>query len=83
MKIVIVKDISKLAHTYLKAGYFSEIFFRDNDVRLIAINDGVDSFKVDNDFTPFRNLFNDFYAKDIAPQHNFIPDKKEIPQDYF
>ncbi len=66
VKTVIVKDMSRLGRDYLKVGYFSEIFFPDNDVRLIAINDGVDSFKGDNDFTPFRNLFNDFYAKDTS-----------------
>lgn len=66
VKTVIVKDMSRLGRDYLKVGYFSEIFFTDNDVRLIAINDGVDSFKGDNDFTPFRNLFNDFYAKDTS-----------------
>lgn len=60
------EDMSRLGRDYLKVGYFSEIFFPDNDVRLIAINDGVDSFKGDNDFTPFRNLFNDFYAKDTS-----------------
>ena len=66
VKTVIVKDMSRLGRDYLKVGYFSEIFFPDNDVRLIAINDGVDSFKGHNDFTPFRNLFNDFYAKDSS-----------------
>lgn len=66
VKTVIVKDMSRLGRDYLKVGYFSEIFFTDNDVRLIAINDGVDSFKGDNNFTPFRNLFNDFYAKDTS-----------------
>ncbi len=66
VKTVIVKDMSRLGRDYLKVGYFSEIFFPDNDVRLISINDGVDSLKGDNDFTPFRNLFNDFYAKDTS-----------------
>lgn len=63
---VIVKDMSRLGRDYLKVGYFSEIYFADKDVRLIAINDGVDTLKGDNDFTPFRNLFNDFYAKDTS-----------------
>ena len=66
VKTVIVKDMSRLGRNYLKVGCFSEIFFPDNDVRLIAINAGVDSFTGDNDFTPFRNLFNDFYAKDTS-----------------
>ena len=57
---VIVKDMSRLGRDYLKVGYYTEIFFVERDVRYIAINDGVDSAKGDNDFTPFRNLFNDF-----------------------
>ncbi len=63
---VIVKDMSRLGRDYLKVGYYTEIFFVERDVRYIAINDGVDSEKGDNDFTPFRNLFNDFYAKDTS-----------------
>ncbi len=55
-----------LGRDYLKVGYYTEIFFVERDVRFIAINDGVDSAKGDNDFTPFRNLFNDFYAKDTS-----------------
>ena len=63
---VIVKDMYSLGRDYLKVGYYTEIFFVERDVRYIAINDGVDSAKGDNDFTPFRNLFNDFYAKDTS-----------------
>lgn len=63
---VIVKDMSRLGRDYLKVGYYTEIFFVERDVRYIAINDGVDSAKGDNDFTPFRNLFNDFYAKNTS-----------------
>lgn len=63
---VIVKDMSRLGRDYLKAGYYTKIFFVERDVRYIAINDGVDRAKGDNDFTPFRNLFNDFYAKDTS-----------------
>lgn len=63
---VIVKDMSRLGRDYLKVGYYTEIFFVEKDIRYIAINDCVDSAKGDNDFTPFRNLFNDFYAKDTS-----------------
>lgn len=58
--------MSRLGRDYLKVGHYTEIFFVEKDVRYIAINDGVDSAKGDNDFTPFRNLFNDFYAKDTS-----------------
>lgn len=60
--MVIVKDMSRLGCDYLKVGYYTEIFFIERDVRYIAINDGVDSAKGDNDFTPFRNLFNEILA---------------------
>ena len=63
---VIIKDMSRLGRDYLKVGYYTEIYFVEKDIRYIAINDGVDSAKGDNDFTPFRNLFNDFYAKDTS-----------------
>ena len=66
VKTVIVKDMSRLGRDYLKVGYYTEIFFAEKDVRYIAINDGVDSTKGDNDFTPFRNLFNDFYSRDTS-----------------
>lgn len=63
---VIVKDMSHMGRDYLKVGYYTESFFAERDIRYIAINDGVDSDKGDNDFTPFRNLFNDFYARDTS-----------------
>lgn len=66
VKMVIVKDISRMGRDYLKVGYYTESFFAERDIRYIAINDGVDSDKGDNDFTPFRNLFNNFYARDTS-----------------
>ncbi len=66
VQTVIVKDMSRMGRDYLKVGYYTESFFAERDIRYIAINDGVDSTKGDNDFTPFRNLFNDFYARDTS-----------------
>ncbi|WP_286733038.1 recombinase family protein [Intestinimonas sp. UBA1698] len=66
VRTVIVKDMSRMGRDYLKVGYYTESFFPERDIRYIAINDGVDSDKGDNDFTPFRNLFNDFYARDTS-----------------
>ena len=66
VKTVIVKDMSRMGRDYLKVGYYTESFFAERDIRYIAINDGVDSDKGDNDFTPFRNLFHDFYARDTS-----------------
>lgn len=62
----IVKDMSRLGREYLQVGRYIELVFPSHDVRFIAINDGVDSAEGDNDFTPFRSLFNDFYAKDTS-----------------
>lgn len=66
VKTVIVKDMSRMGRDYLKVGYYTESFFAEKDVRYIAINDGVDSTTGENGFTPFRNLFNDFYARDTS-----------------
>ena len=64
---IIVKDMSRLGRDYLKVGLYTEITFPDACVRFIAINDGVDSeSNVDNDFTPFRNIINEWYAKDTS-----------------
>lgn len=53
---VITKDLSRLGRNYLKTGELIEIVFPENDVRYIAINDGVDTAREDNEFTPLRNL---------------------------
>ena len=66
VRTVIVKDMSRMGRDYLKVGYYTESFFAERDIRYIAINGGVDSDKGDNDFTTFRNLFNDFYARDTS-----------------
>lgn len=63
---VIVKDMSRFGRDYLKVGYYTEVLFAEYDVHFIAINDGVDSEREDNDFTPIRNLFNEFYTKDTS-----------------
>ena len=63
---VIVKDMSRFGRNYLEVGMYTEIMFPEKDVRFIAINDGVDSARDDNDFTPFRNIINEWYAKDTS-----------------
>lgn len=64
--IVITKDLSRLGRDYLKTGEYIEIIFPDYNVRYIAVNDGVDTFKSENDMMVFRNVFNDFYARDTS-----------------
>ena len=63
---VIVKDLSQLGREYLQTGDYTEMFFPEHDVRFIAIHDNVDSQHGDNDFAPFKNLLNEFYAKDVS-----------------
>lgn len=64
---IIVKDMSRLDRDYLKVGYYTEVAFPETDVRFIAINNGVDSAnQQDSDFTPFLNIINEWYAKDIS-----------------
>ena len=63
---IIVKDMSRFGRDYLQVGHYTEIEFPSKNVRFIAVNDGVDSERGDSDFTPVRNLFNDFYAKDTS-----------------
>ena len=60
-----LKDMSRLGRDYLKVGQIMEIL-RQRGVRLIAINDGVDSARGDDDFTPFRNIMNEYYARDTS-----------------
>ena len=62
---IIVKDMSRLGRDYLKVGQCMEIL-RQKGVRLIAINDNVDSFYKDDDFAPFRNIMNEWYARDTS-----------------
>jgi len=66
VRTVIVKDLSRLGRDYLKTGALIELFFPEHDVRFIAINDGVDTARGENEFTPLRNWFNEFYARDTS-----------------
>lgn len=63
--IILIKDMSRMGRDYLKVGQCME-FLRQQGVRLIAVNDSVDTFKGDDDFTPFRNIMNEWYARDTS-----------------
>ena len=71
VEAIVIKDMSRLGRDYLKVGQVMEIL-RQRGVRLIAINDGVDSLKGDDDFTPFRNIMNEFYARDTSRKIRFV-----------
>ena len=73
---VITKDLSRLGRNYLKTGELIEIVFPENDVRYIAINDGVDTAREDNEFTPLRNWFNEFYARDTSKKIRAVKQAK-------
>ena len=66
---VITKDLSRLGRDYIMSGYYTEVYFPENRIRYIAINDGFDTINgssSSNDIAPFKNLLNDLYAKDIS-----------------
>lgn len=65
---VIVKDMSRLGRNYLQVGFYTEIFFPQKNVRFIAVNDNVDSAteSFDSDFTPLRNMFNEWMVRDTS-----------------
>lgn len=69
--IVITKDLSRLGRDYLETGRYTEKYFPDHDVRYIALNDNVDTAKELDDFIPFKNIINEWYAKDISKKVRF------------
>ena len=67
VEVLIVKDLSSFGRNYLQVGYYTEILFPKKGVRFIAVNNNVDSATPqDNDFTPFLNIMNEWYAKDTS-----------------
>jgi len=73
VETLIVKDLSRLGREYLQVGYYTEIYFPQQGVRFIAVNDGVDSlYSETNDFTPMRNYFNELYAKDSSKKVRIV-----------
>ena len=75
---LIVKDMSRFGRDYLKVGYYTDILFAEKDVRFIAINDGVDNIRSDNDFTPISNLFNEFYCRDTSKKVRAVMQNKGL-----
>lgn len=63
---VFVKDLSRLGRNYIEVGRLTEEFFPEYDIRLVAVSDNIDSFEGDNELAPIKNLFNEWYARDIS-----------------
>ncbi|MBR2010292.1 MAG: recombinase family protein, partial [Clostridia bacterium] len=75
---VIVKDMSRLGRNYLQVGFYTEMLFPQKGVRFIAVNDNVDSANggMDNDFTPLRNLFNEWLVRDTSKKIKAVKKSK-------
>lgn len=63
---VFVKDLSRLGRNYIEVGRLTEEFFPDHDIRLVAVSDNIDTAGGENELAPIRNLFNEWYARDIS-----------------
>lgn len=63
---VFVKDMSRLGRNYIEVGRLTEDFFPENNIRLVAVSDNIDSNEGENELTPIRNLFNEWYSRDIS-----------------
>jgi len=72
INIVITKDLSRLGRDYIKTGEYTEKYFPEHNVRYIALNDNVDTINEDgNEFAPFKNIINEWYAKDVSKKVRF------------
>ncbi len=77
INIIITKDLSRLGRNYIQTGYYTEEYFPDNNIRYIALNDNYDTSDEDsNDFVPFKNIINEWYAKDISKKIRFTLDNQ-------
>jgi len=83
VNLIITKDLSRLGRDYIMTGYYTEIYFGQHNVRYIAINDGVDTMKADNDIAPFKNILNDMYSKEIERSYRRPQNEIRIEQGGF
>ena len=63
---VITKDLSRLGRDYIQTGYYIDMYFKERNVRYIAVNDNVDTDHGESDIAPFKNILNDMYAHDLS-----------------
>ena len=66
VNLVITKDLSRLGRDYIQTGYYTDVYFSRKHIRYVAVNDGVDTNRDDNDIAPFKNILNDMYARDLS-----------------
>lgn len=79
VRTVIVKDMSRFGRNYLQVGMYTEMTFPQYGVRFIAVNDGVDSeADTDNDLTPFRNVFNEWFCRDTSKKIRAVKRAKAL-----
>ena len=76
---VFVKDMSRFGRNYIEVGKLTEDFLPDHDIRLVAVSDNVDTAEGENELTPIRNLFNEWYARDISKNGVLAIKSREMP----
>ena len=84
INMVITKDLSRLGRDYIKTGFYIEDYFPKNNVRYVAITDGIDTYleSNNNDITPFKAIMNDMYAKDISKKIRSVYKEKQKQGEY-
>ena len=84
INMIITKDLSRLCRDYIKTGFYIEDYFPKNNVRYVAITDGIDTYidSTNNDITPFKAIMNDMYAKDISKKIRSVYKEKQKQGEY-
>lgn len=84
INMVITKDLSRLGRDYIKTGHYIENYFPQNNIRYVAITDGIDTYidSTNNDITPFKAIMNDYYAKDISKKIRSVYKEKQRQGEY-
>ena len=84
INMVITKDLSRLGRDYIKTGEYIENYFPENNIRYVAITDGIDTYidSTNNDITPFKAITNDMYAKDISKKIRSVYKEKQKQGEY-
>lgn len=82
--MIITKDLSRLGRDYIKTGFYLEDYFPKNNIRYVAITDGIDTYidSTNNDITPFKAIMNDMYAKDISKKIRSVLKEKQKQGEY-